>query len=392
MCQMKLLIAATAIVIVTMCTSGTVSCFAADDVVPHIEAIQKVAKQGEGAPAAQKAVQALNNVAPENLIVILKAFGEASPLSRNYFRSVIETIAQKHSTELPVDALVAHIKDQKGDPRSRTLAFELIERAAADDAVALIPQFLNDPSPELRRRAVQQLIDQADAELKADNKEKALAHFQKALSGAVDNDQVEKIVEPLKELGVEVNLPKHFGFLTAWHVIGPFDNREGIGYDAVYPPETEFSENGGTIDLKGTSQGLIDGKEKEVSWQKLETKDDYGIVDVAEKVHPYKGAVMYATVDYVSPKAQTVEIRLGTPNAWKVWVNGKIAFSREEYHRGMSLDQYRVPVKLKSGRNRILLKLCQNEQEQDWAQRYQYQLRISDETGAAVLPISKEKQ
>ncbi len=387
MCQIRLLIA----VAVMFSTSGTVSCFAADDIAPHIEAIQKIGKQGEGAPAAQKAVKALSNVGPENLVGILKAFGEASPLSRNYFRGAIETIAQKHAADLPVDALVAHIKDKKGDARSRTLAFELIEITAADDAEALVPGFLNDPSPELRRRAVQQLIDEADAELKADNKEKAQAVFQKALAGAVDNDQVEKIVEPLKELGVEVNLPRHFGFLTAWHVIGPFDNREGVGYDAVYSPETEFTENG-AVELKGTAQGLIDGKEQEVNWQKLETKDDYGIIDIAENVHPYKGAVMYATVDYVSPKAQTVEIRLGTPNAWKVWVNGKIAFSREEYHRGMRLDQYRVPVKLNAGRNRILLKLCQNEQEQDWAQRYQYQLRISDETGAAVLPASADKE
>lgn len=387
MCQIRLLIA----VAVMFSTSGTVSCFAADDIAPHIEAIQKIGKQGEGAPAAQKAVKALSNVGPENLVGILKAFGEASPLSRNYFRGAIETIAQKHAAELPVDALVAHIKDKKGDARSRTLAFELIENTAADDAEALVPGFLNDPSPELRRRAVQQLIDEADAELKADNKEKAQAVFQKALAGAVDNDQVEKIVEPLKELGVEVNLPRHFGFLTAWHVIGPFDNREGVGYDAVYSPETEFTENG-AVELKGTAQGLIDGKEQEVNWQKLETKDDYGIIDIAENVHPYKGAVMYATVDYVSPKAQTVEIRLGTPNAWKVWVNGKIAFSREEYHRGMRLDQYRVPVKLNAGRNRLLLKLCQNEQEQDWAQRYQYQLRISDETGAAVLPASADKE
>lgn len=387
MCQIRLLIAA----LVMISTSGTVSIFAADSVAPHIEAIQKLGKQGEGAAAAQKAVKALNDIAPENLVVILKAFGQASPLSRNYFRSVIETIAQKHSAKLPVAALVEHVNDRKADPRSRTLAFELVERAAADDAAALVPGFLNDPSPELRRRAVQQLIDQADAELKDDNKEKAQSIFQKALTGAVDNDQVEKIVEPLKGLGVEVNLPKHFGFLTAWHVIGPFDNREGIGYEAVYPPEIEFKDSG-AVDLKGTSQGLVDGKKKEVRWQKLETKDDYGIVDIAKNVHPYKGAVMYATVDYVSPKAQTVEIRLGTPNAWKVWVNGKIAFSREEYHRGMSLDQYRVPVKLKPGRNRILLKLCQNEQEQDWAQRYQYQLRVSDETGAAVLPASDNKQ
>ncbi len=101
---------------------------------------------------------------------------------------------------------------------------------------------------------------------------------------------------------------------------------------------------------------------------------------------PYKGAVMYLATDFVADKARPVEVRLGTPNAWKVWVNGKLLFAREEYHRGMAIDQYRVPAKLKEGRNTILVKLCQNEQDQDWAQRYQLQLRVCDAAGSAVHP------
>ena len=46
----------------------------------------------------------------------------------------------------------------------------------------------------------------------------------------------------------------------------------------------------------------------------------------------------------------------------KVWLNGRFVFGRDEYHRNMEMDQYRLPVELKSGRNTLLVKCCQNEQ------------------------------
>ena len=56
----------------------------------------------------------------------------------------------------------------------------------------------------------------------------------------------------------------------------------------------------------------------------------------------------------------------------------------------MQLDQYRLQAKLQRGRNVILLKVCQNEQPEDWAQRWQYQVRICDAAGAAILPAAMQ--
>ena len=110
------------------------------------------------------------------------------------------------------------------------------------------------------------------------------------------------------------------------------------------------------------------------------------MVDLAKALAPHKGAVTYAATEFASATAQTVEVRLGTPNAWKLWVNGQLAFARDECHRGTMLDQYKVPVKLQPGKNTLLLKVCQNEQTEDWAQKWQYQLRICTSAGSAVLP------
>ena len=36
----------------------------------------------------------------------------------------------------------------------------------------------------------------------------------------------------------------------------------------------------------------------------------------------------------------------------------------------------------------VMFKICQNEQTQDWAQRYQFQIRVCNSTGSAVLPAT----
>ena len=36
--------------------------------------------------------------------------------------------------------------------------------------------------------------------------------------------------------------------------------------------------------------------------------------------------------------------------------------------------------------NAILLKICQNEQTEEWAQDWKYQIRVCDSAGAAILP------
>jgi hypothetical protein len=76
---------------------------------------------------------------------------------------------------------------------------------------------------------------------------------------------------------------------------------------------------------------------------------------------------------------------MGCINACKIWLNGELLLEREVYHTGMDIDQYVGKGKLKSGRNMILVKVCQNEQTEDWAQSWQFQLRVCDSRGTAVL-------
>ena len=71
----------------------------------------------------------------------------------------------------------------------------------------------------------------------------------------------------------------------------------------------------------------------------------------------------------------------------QVWLNGELLTSNEVYHTNTSIDQYIGRGRLKKGGNAILVKICQNEQTEDWAQRWQFQLRVCDASGSAILPV-----
>ena len=342
-----------------------------------LKTLRSVGREGKGNVAASRAVRELSQADATILPTILRGFADSNPLAANWIRSAFETVAERELQKggsLPRAELEKFLLNRKENPRARRLAFEWLVKVDPTVQARLVPGMLDDPSDELRREAVQQLTDQATV-LKKDKKDKqAIALYRKALSGAVHDDQVKRIVEPLRQLGEKVDLQKQFGFLTSWQAVGPFDNKDKKGFDVAYPPEKK-------IDIKASYKGQL-GK---VAWTPVSTEQEYGIVDIAKSLMNYKGSAMYVTTNFQSDKARNVEIRLGTPNSWKLWVNGKLLFAREEYHRGMKIDQYRVDVALKPGRNVLLLKILQNEQTDNWAQRYQFQLRVCDGTGSAVL-------
>ena len=344
-----------------------------------IRTIKAVGKEGAGNPAAIKAVKELSRGSSQTLLPLLNSMDDAGPLAINWLRGAFESVAArelKSTGKLPAQEFEAFVLDKQHDPHPRRLAYEWLLKVDATAEERLIPNMLRDPGADFRRDAVQRLIDQAVAAQEKEDKPAAIQLFQEALAGATDNDQVQAIVKPLKELGENVDLQKHFGFLTRWKLIGPFENHELIGFAAVYPPEEKIDLNAKYVAKDGV----------EVAWQEHQTEDEYGIVDLRKALAAHKGAVVYAASEFTAKAPMSVEVRLGTPNAWKLWVNGQLAFGREEYHRGTQLDQYLVPVKLQAGKNTLLLKVCQNEQTEEWAQDWKYQLRVSDASGAAVEP------
>lgn len=349
-----------------------------------LEQIRQVGPEGAGNAEAAEAWNALTALGPEMLVPVLAAMEGSGPLARNWMRTAVETVFDRELAakgDLPKEAIKAFVLERGNEPNARRLAYELYAKLAPEEAAALVPGFADDPSPALRRDAVAKLLAEGRAQLEAGETEKSLATLQAALDAAREVDQIDAVTKLLREkLEQKVDLPKHFGFLSHWHLIAPFDNSERAGFERVYSPERE-------IDLEAEYEGK-DGKP--VKWQAYATPDDYGKVDFNQPFGPLKKVVGYAYTEFNAAGARDAEIRLGCKNAWKVWFNGELLFGRDEYHRGQRIDQYTLPVKLKEGKNTVLVKACQNEQEQDWTVQWEFQLRVCDATGTAILATDRQ--
>ena len=127
-----------------------------------------------------------------------------------------------------------------------------------------------------------------------------------------------------------------------------------------------------------------------MKWSRLITADEYGKVDI-NKAYPglIKEVTAYAYTTYDSAAERGVQLRLGCKNAWKIWVNGKLIFGRDEYHRGTRIDHYQLNANFKKGQNSILIKLCQDHQTQPWTKEWEFQMRVCDPTGTALLAINR---
>jgi hypothetical protein len=346
-----------------------------------LRTLREVGPEGRGNAEAAEAWQQLSAADARSLPAILAGMDGANELALNWLRAAVDVVATRELSKggkLPVNALEKFIKDTRHHPRGRRLAYELVQRADAKTAAQMLPGMLDDPSAELRRDAVQQVMNDASALRVSGRSNDAVGRFQVALKSARDVDQVEGIAKHLKELGRPVQLPGVFGWLTAWKVVGPFDSKDGAGFEKVYPPETG-------VDLKAEYDGLS-GK---VRWQELQSTNDYGLVDFNKPFGALKGAAGYAYAEFNSDKARPVELRLGCKNAWKIWVNGQFLFGRDEYHRGMEIDQYRVNAQLKPGKNTLLVKMCQNEQKEDWTKEWEFQLRVTDALGTPIVSAKR---
>jgi hypothetical protein len=360
----------------TVCALGS-ACARGGQADALLARIKAVGAEGAGNPDAAKAWKELVRLEPTVLPEILTAMDGTDVTASNYLRAAVDAVAERAVRDgktLPTKELEAFLADKRHAGPARRLAYEWLARVDKTAPARLLPGMIQDTSNELRRDAVAVALKDAKGLLDKGDKGAATAAYRKALSGACDQDQVDDAVKQLKELGVEIDVAAHFGFIRKWKLAAPFDNTDETGFKAVFPPEKG-------VDLKAVYKGK---GEAEVRWVEHTTADRYGIMDLNKTLGKKKAATVYAHAAIEVPAAGTVQVRAGSMNGLKIFVNGKEVFAREEYHHGMRMDQYAVPVALKAGRNELLVKICQNNQEEDWAQQWQFQLRLCDEAGAAV--------
>jgi hypothetical protein len=132
-----------------------------------------------------------------------------------------------------------------------------------------------------------------------------------------------------------------------WHYIGPFDNNGGRGFDVVYPPEK-------AIDLKAK----YPGKGEEAVWREGKFVDGQANNLALFKTNTH--AVIYLHRQIHCPTAMDLPVSLGSDDGLVVWCNGTKVVAQNVY-RACAPDQARVTLKLRPGKNDLLLKITQGD-------------------------------
>ena len=340
----------------------------------------QLAKESDSAQASALA-RKLQDDSSTDLLSVLQQMKNSTEVNKNWLLSVAQTVADRDpkASKAILEQFLPRLSE---DTAARYWAFVHVTRGDTEKREALLESMLADPCLELRYEAVALGMKRIE-KAKGLSDAQRVSRYEEMLAASRLPSQIQEIAKQLKELGKEVDLLKHFGFVPEWSTVGPFNNVEKVGFAQAYAPEELYLA--GKLDV---SAGY-EGKTGEVKWTSVSTEEQDGTVDLAETFNKEKGAVAYVFGQFVSEEDLDCQLRLGSPNASKVWVNGQQVMAWEIYHAGGQIDQYVAPVSLREGSNSILIKSCQNEQEQSWAQDWTFQLRFTDDSGYAIQPASK---
>lgn len=378
----------TALLLVVFALAGTlarVPVSAADDETTRaLATLKAVTKEGKGNEDAGPAWKTLVSKGASALLPTLEAFDENNATASNWLRAAVDAIAEKEKEAkrpLPAKELEAFVKDTKRAPSARRVAYELLVDQDATAKDRLLPEFLNDKSPDLRRDAIAReltILEQlARPTIKAD--------LEKLFTYTRDKDQVDLLAKKIGENGGKVSVSEHFGFVTHAMFVGPFDNPAGKAFTTAYPPEAA-TDTSGTFKGKGGA---------EVKWVSGSTANKYGnfdlnkIVPKPDDLERYTDSVAYARAVVVAEKETPCDIRVTSITSVQIFLNGKKLYEHDEYHHGAPFDANIGKGTLKKGENVVLLKVLQNAQKEDWAKTWFFQMRLCDDTGGP-LPLKQK--
>ena len=165
------------------------------------------------------------------------------------------------------------------------------------------------------------------------------------------------------------NLP---GFVVNFLLAGPFNVDQKTSSCKAFDKDF-LSLCGGETSVSPKAGQRIDGSD--VRWKPHGIR--HGMTANLRNEYAGQSIVVYASVYLDCPKSQTAQIRLGSDDGIKVWLNDALVW-KNHTHRGLGIDNDIFEVKLKKGTNKLLLKI-----EQSFG-AHEFCLRLADTAGNAI--------
>lgn len=177
--------------------------------------------------------------------------------------------------------------------------------------------------------------------------------------------------------GFKPNFEDAPGFIANWLVIGPFPN-----------PGDRPDNKGFSIDYLGGEAAYVPANGMEVKdpngvvlkWQPYQSNDalvSFFEIPFLHLEQSQEKILCYCACWVESDADKDVEVRVGSDDGYKLWINHKEVGIVHEY-RSSAVDQETYKVKLEKGMNLILIKV-----DQDYGE-FEFMLRIVNSDGKPV--------
>ncbi len=153
-----------------------------------------------------------------------------------------------------------------------------------------------------------------------------------------------------------------------WILLGPYNNFQG--FQTEFSPETEIK-----LDK------IYKVQKRTLKWQHINDGFNEGYINLKQTYSNYNWKVAYGLIYVNSPNRKDAQIRIGTNDAAKLWLNDQEIW-RLNMERDSVFDNDVIDVTLKPGMNKILLKVCNRISE--WG----FYFRITDKAGNGLQDIT----
>jgi HEAT repeat protein len=282
--------------------------------------------------AATKGSDAIKSVALRSYLSIAERRarkGETAP-ARAMFERALQLAEQNNLLELRDRALngLALV----GDPQS----------------LPLIERYLQQPNPP--RAALLAAVAIAETLMRQGKKTDATTLARRVLSLRPPRDVGNRASQVLVRLGEDPSaIPRSQGFLCHWWLLGPLPNPDNRAFDQAFIDETSLAP----LRLE-----TVRVDNRSLRWREIRITDPQGVVDLTPFFRQTEWVACYAYTEFVVDSDMDAELRLGSDDSVKVWLNGQLVHQFGGM-RGLTVDQDRVRVQLRKGINRLLLKVTQ---------------------------------
>ena len=157
----------------------------------------------------------------------------------------------------------------------------------------------------------------------------------------------------LQIFAADIANPNEAAFIRQWLLLAPLENPDGANDDERVRRAHDFDYINGEAQARPQAGDVIAGKR----WRSY--KHTGFKSDLMEDIGPIEQVTAYYYAEVPAAETKSVFLSLGSDDTVKAWLNGSLVHSHLD-RRSVVADHQLIPVQLKKGINRLLIKVVNN--------------------------------